>query len=572
MQDDIDPPPDTTAARPARSRRGRRWAPSGALGLLIFGFGAAAGFLIAFSGLGLLEDWAGILLLVFLATLMFIGAMGLLLFLFRKPLLRRLFGLARTELESFAEPLAEVARSAVDRNPQRATEAARDLAHMALARYAWISTRRWIIGSLTALIAAMAALAGTALLFRQNQLLQDQSQLLAEQNTRIDRQITLETYTVQLAEAARNAQLVVEITAIAAELGAAVDRAMQAQGVPETGAGGRTADGAMPVLDPLQDLDLGLIMRISAASRATRPYRFLRGGIRSEDQSAILRAALERRRTDLPKTLAAMGAAFGWDEGTGAALDLVDRPASPERGQLLTALLQSGIRDTEVLGFYGLDLSYAYAPGSILPAVSAQLGQLSYADLSFGQLFECDFGGASLYSARFRKAHLRDVSFASVPGQAVKGPFQRGDVTYDTNLSGADFSGAYLLRPGFAGVNGLALQFDGAALVEADFSDASLAASTFRGAVILGARFDGADLRSVDFDSAILVGGDALDRLAGAAAPGSFVPDRFALEPVEITAALEVEALYRVMEPEELEARVEGRGLYRVRRVKPFEE
>ena len=568
MQDD----PDTSPETPAPRRGGGRWAPSGTLGLLIFAFGAAAGFLIAFSGLGLLEDWAGILLLVFLATLMFIGAVGLVLFLFRKPLMRRLFGLARTELESFAEPLAEVARSAVDRNPQRATDAARDLAHMALARYAWISTRRWIIGSLTALIAAMAALAGTALLFRQNQLLQDQSQLLAEQNTRIDRQITLETYTVQLAEAARNAQLVVEITAIAAELGEAVDRAMQAQGVPETGAGGRTADGAMPVLDPLQDLDLGLIMRISAASRATRPYRFLRGGIRSEDQSAILRAALERRRSDLPRTLAGMGEAFGWEETAGEVLDLVDRPASPERGQLLTALLRSGIRDTEVLGFYGLDLSYAYAPGEILPGVSAQLGQFSYADLSFGQLMECDFGGASLYSARFRDAHLRDVSFSSVPGQAVKGPFRRIDTAYETNLSGADFSDAYLLRPAFAGVNGLALQFDGAALVEPDFSDASLAASTFRGAVILGARFDGADLRSVDFDGAILVGSDALDRLAEAAAPGSFVKDRFALEPVAITAALDVRALYRVMDPSELEERVAGRGLYRVRRVKPFED
>lgn len=568
MPEEYDAPP----APPSPPRRGGSRVPAGSLGLLIFGFGAAAGFLIAFSGLGLLEDWAGILLLVFLVTLVFIGAVGLLLFLFRKPLMRRLFGFARSELESFAEPLAEVARSAVDRNPLRATEAARDLAHMALARYAWISTRRWIIGSLTALIAAMAALSGTALLFRQNQLLQDQSQLLAEQNTRIDQQITLDTYTVQLAEAARNAQLVVEITAIAAELGAAVDRVMLAQGVPETGAGGRSADGAIPVLVPLQDLDLGLIMRIGAASRATRPYRFLLGGIRSEDQSAILRAAMERRREDLPKTLAAMGETFGWGADRGDTLDLVDRPASPERGQLLTALLQSGIRDLEVLGFYGLDLSYAYAPGSILPGVSAQLGQFSYADLSFGQLFECDFGGASLYSARFRNAHLRDVSFASVPGPVVKAPFQRGDASYDSNLSGADFSGAYLLRPGFAGVNGLALQFDRAALVEADFSAASLAASTFRGTVILGADFTRADLRSVDFDGAIMVGGDALDQLATVAAPGSFKRDRFELEPVEITAALAVEALYRVMEPDELEARVEGRGLYRVRRVKPFED
>ena len=43
--------------------------------------------------------------------------------------------------------------------------------------------------------------------------------LFAEQNACIDNQIQLETYGVQLAEAARNAQLAVEITALAGLLG-----------------------------------------------------------------------------------------------------------------------------------------------------------------------------------------------------------------------------------------------------------------------------------------------------------------------------------------------------------------
>ncbi|MEP2532062.1 pentapeptide repeat-containing protein [Shimia sp.] len=551
-------------------RRGQ-WFNSSSLGLLVFGFGVAAGFLIAFSGLGVLEDAAGILLLVFLTVLMFISALGLVLFLFRKPLMRRLFGLAQTELEGFAEPLAEVARGAVDRNPQRATDAARDLVHMALARYAWISTRRWIIGSLTALIAAMAALAGTALLFRQNELLQDQSELFAEQNVRIDQQIELDRYTVQLAEAARNAQLVVEITAIATELGQAVDRAMIRQGVPETGTGLRSVESVVPVLDPLQDLDLGLIMRIAAASRATRPYRFLRGGIATEDQSAILKDALARRKEDLPQTWAALSAGFGWDGEVANSLDLVDRPASPERGQLLTALLQSGVRDTEVLSFYGLDLSYAYAHGLLLPDVSAQAARLAYADLSYSQMLETDFGGASLTGARLRNTFLKDVSFASVPGSEIRPPYSKDLAFYNTNMAGVDFHDAHLLRPDFSNIDGLAVQFDGATLVEPQFQDARISAGTFRGTVLLAPEFVGTDLRSVDFDGAIIDGADALDRIAAEAAEGSFKRARFEQSPITLEDALQVTSLYTVMGYEELQTRVADRGLFRIKRVQPFE-
>lgn len=95
---------------------------------------------------------------------------------------------------------------------------------MVPARYSWIATRRWVIASLTSLIAAMAALAGTALLFKQNELISTQTELLREQNVRIEEQTKPIQTDVQLAEAARNAQLSVEITEIAAELGRVVDR------------------------------------------------------------------------------------------------------------------------------------------------------------------------------------------------------------------------------------------------------------------------------------------------------------------------------------------------------------
>ena len=218
------------------------------LGMLIFGFGAAAGFMFAFTGLGLVDNAADVLVIVLGIAMIFLGVFGLLFFLFRKRIFRRVFGFAEAQLEMFASPLQGVAQGAIDRDPKAATMAARELVQMSLARFAWISTRRWIVGSLTALIAAMAALAGTALLFQQNTLLESQNARIDTQIAQIEEQTLLANYTVQLAEAARNAQLVVEITEIAGELGRALDRQSDGDG---------TVVSAVPVLDPLE-LDRGL--------------------------------------------------------------------------------------------------------------------------------------------------------------------------------------------------------------------------------------------------------------------------------------------------------------------------
>ncbi len=538
--------------------------PSFSLGLLIFGFGTAAGFLFAFMGLGLIEETSGIILLVFLTALMFIAAFGLLLVLFRKPLLRRLFGFAETQIELFAEPLAEVAKSAIDRDPDGATAAARDLVQMSLARYAWIATRRWIIGSLTALIAAMAAPAGTALLFRQNELLQAQNDRIDSQIAQVTEQTVLNRYTVQLAEAARNAELVVEITAIAEQLGQVLDRTADQSGP-------RTVVDAVPVLDPLQDLDLSLIMRITSASRATKPYQFLDVGIASKDNNALHFAAFERLAEQLPKQFARVSDAVGPAAEQGE-IRLIDRPASPERGQLLTALTSAGVREMEVLNFYGMDLSYAYAPEIRLFLTSFQAGQLAFADFTFADVIGADFSGAFLANARFRNADITSATFASVLAEDSKIPEAgRTKEVFFTQMQGADFSNAVLRRTSFAYVNGIALNFDGATLMEPDFRFAEIPASTFRGAVILDADFEGTDLRSVDFDGAVVAGADFLEQITAAAAPGSFRPERFELSEIDINRAFEVPSLFRAFDAEEILERVGNKGLYLVTRVQPFE-
>jgi len=163
---------------------------------------------------------------------------------------------------------------------------------------------------------------------------------------------------------------------------------------------------------------------------------------------------------------------------------------------------------------------------------------------------ESAFAASLMFHARPRKANIRDTKFGSVPGALINPPFGQDVPFYIPTLSGADFSGAMIRRGSFAGVNGLAMNFDDAVLLGTDLSDASISASTFRGTVILEADFSGADLRSVDFDGAFLIGADALTRLQSAAAPGSFRPERFALERVEPVAAFDANTtLFQNVDP-----------------------
>jgi len=65
-----------TDAAPASQPPNYLRAASASFGPVIFVFGILAGFLLTFTGLAVVEDSIGILLLVFLAATMFIAAFG----------------------------------------------------------------------------------------------------------------------------------------------------------------------------------------------------------------------------------------------------------------------------------------------------------------------------------------------------------------------------------------------------------------------------------------------------------------------------------------------------------------
>lgn len=526
--------------------------------VLFFGFGIAAGLLIAFAGFGFVADSAGAIIAAFLVGLVVVGFAGLMAALFRRPILRRLFGVTQTQLELFAKPLARVAERAAERDATGATAAARDLVALALARYAWVTTRRWIVASLTALIAAMAALAGTALLFQQNRLIAAQSALLVEQNARVAEQTELLRQDVQLAEASRNAALAPQIVEIAADLGAAAATAMAGFDSP-----------TVNVLNPATDLDRALILRIVTLSRSLRPYRFLDLGTRLNDRFDGLRVAMAAQADRLPATYARMAAAFGWTPPRLAA-DVIDRPASPERGQLLDALLAGGVRDLNLLTFGGLDLAYAYLQAAEIGLVQFHHARLSYADLSGGWITEADFGGATLVNARFRNAVILRSTFAPLDAARVRPPFRAADAPFPTFASGADFAGAVIRDSSFAGATLTAAVFDGALLAGVDMTGAELSAASLQGAVLAGVRLDGAGVKSADFDGAIVFGTDFLDRLA-AAGPDAFNRTAWTAEPVTLDAVMALFLVDNTLWREEVTALTGGAQPMRIRRVQPWE-
>ncbi|MCC5970822.1 MAG: pentapeptide repeat-containing protein [Pararhodobacter sp.] len=530
--------------------------------VFFFAFGIAAGFLMAFAGLGFLEDSAGVIAGVFLVALVGVALAGLIIFMLRRQILNRIFGIAEAQVELFAGPLSGVAEGAASRDPERAIQSARRFIQLALARYAWLATRRWIMTSLTALIAAMAALAGTALLFNQNDLIGRQSTLLAEQNARIREQTMMIAQDVQLAEAARNAQLVVEVTQIAALLGAVADRT-----APETGVQGSAA--LVPMIDPFRDLGQGLIMRIAAVSQSMQPYRFLDTGLNVNDPSDRMRVAMLGRRDDLPGVWAQLTAMNGWRETDGANR-LIDRPASPERGLLLRVLVASGLRELQLLSFFGLDLSFAHAQGLLLPMITLDHANMAYADLSQAELREASLAGAVLDNARFRRATLTDTRFFAIGDDPLRNPHQTPGDVYAASLLGADFSDAVVTRADFRSVNAMAAVFDGALLVEADFSEAWLGAASFRGAILVGAQFEGAALQSLDLDGAILFGDDPLSMLEAQAAPGSFRADRYRQDRVDLADVMQTGRMYDLPDPEPVIALIGETPAWRLIRTEAF--
>jgi uncharacterized protein YjbI with pentapeptide repeats len=485
------------------------------ISLVVFVIGVVVGYPLATFGVEFLTGNAGMVFGVlfgfFVLVLLIAGA----LMIFRKPIWESLFKRGEVEMERFARPLSDVARFAALQKVAEATESARDLAELVLARYAWVSTRRWLMATITAFIAAIAALAGSALLFQQNQLLRTQIGLMEDQNTRIGEQNRFIQSQIELGEAQRSTSIVPEIL----EIGALVAQEVAAF---------NTYAGDVPSITMLSP---SLRARIAAATTAARPYRYLRNPLTDIDEKLLMSSGL-LRRTDLAASgivRQQLDAAGGNVQFTGEQSGVMsDRPLSPERGQIIAILIYSKLTDFSELS--GADFSFA----EVRSAGSGSgykfgFSSLRFADFDRQLLIGAVFDGAYLEHARFRNATLSGNSFASASIANIAGgePMVR-----PTELAGTDFSGAILKQVTFAGSRGFGINFDRAVLHNVQFTNTDLSGGTFRGTIFGVADFTGASLKSVDFDGAIVFDPAFLDTVAAQAAPDGFVRDRFAIAPI----------------------------------------
>lgn len=207
-------PDELSDAAESLGRR-RLWAAGGAriaLAGLLFFLGLICGVPLAMFSVDMIVDNAPAVFMAMFGVLLLAALLTAVIVAFRRPLLRTVVRRSEVELERFARPLADVARFAAEQKVREATDAAREVGELMLARFAWVSTRRWMVATITAFVAAIAALSGSVLLLQQNQLLQQQTERIVEQNTLLAQQI-------ELGEAQRSTSIVPEILAIGEAIG-----------------------------------------------------------------------------------------------------------------------------------------------------------------------------------------------------------------------------------------------------------------------------------------------------------------------------------------------------------------
>ena len=262
----------------------------------------------------------------------------------------------------------------------------------------------------------VAAIVGLFIAYQANTLLRQANNLLEEQNLKVDKQNELlqtQNQKVEeqnmLAESSRRAGLIFELTAIFDRINEELNQlTLNKQ---------QDAEGAPKGAFPLKERTIG---RIIALSRSLRPYRYLD------------------------------------DEGK-----LLQKPMSPERGQLLISLLASGV-DMKTI---------------------AQQGLFSQAELRGANLQRADLRGADLRGADLRGADLLRAFLQRVN---LQGGVLRGAFLYEANLQGANLTGADL--------------------PQANLPQADLRGAVLRGADLQRANLTGADLRGADLEKARLLG------------------------------------------------------------------
>lgn len=243
---------------------------------LCFVFGLIIGVPFVITGIYFFADNVTSIVTVLLLGLLIVGLPTVLLTIYRVRIQHWLLGSAEIELSKMITPTREAIAAAVSLDIGAACEHAEVVIRQIVARYSWYTTIAWMIGLLMTLLVTFGALAGSALLVKQNDLIDQQNKLLNTQNTMVSKQNTLiETQNDriviqnQLAEASRRSTLGIEMTSIFDQI--ETQRREFKKFVAEGAAGHAGVEYGYEEIC----LTPELVGRLSALTRALRPYRYL---------------------------------------------------------------------------------------------------------------------------------------------------------------------------------------------------------------------------------------------------------------------------------------------------------
>lgn len=176
---------------------------------------------------------------------------------------------------------------------------------------------------------------------------------------------------------------------------------------------------------------------------------------------------------------------------------LSDRELSPERGQLLMALLlmkmdsASFTRIKQSVSFAAADLSGAALQHADLSGAQLSRADLKDADLSEADLQHADLQDGSLWGANLNKADLRNANLKRSDLRWAE--LNEADLQF-ADLNGARLSSAQLLK---ADARNASVQY-------ADLGNATLAEAQLNRTNFLGAGFSKANLNNTDLTSSDL--------------------------------------------------------------------
>lgn len=188
---------------------------------------------------------------------------------------------------------------------------------------------------------------------------------------------------------------------------------------------------------------------------------------------------------------------------------LSDKVCSPERGQLLQALVLMNI-DTGTFArikrntlFAGADLRQTDLKGVDLSGINLREANLKDADLSGANLKGADLGKANLWGANLNRANLCDADLKRADLSWAK---LNAASLIRTNLNGAILINTQLMKADLNGANVQWAQSDGALFNEASLTRVNFTGTQLTKVNLSQANLSGTDLRKTNLSQAVLVG------------------------------------------------------------------